>query len=81
MGIDSERRERDFVEYEGVIVAETERAIGIATGVASELEYWIPKSLIGRITYADGGDARDIRKGEAIEALELDMWFAEKLGI
>lgn len=72
-----------FVEYNGFIIQETENAIALGTkkhGSRSDVEYWLPKSQIGHITYT-GGDNKLIFINERIEAIEMPEWLAKEKGL
>jgi hypothetical protein len=78
---DREREEEDgdeliFVEYDGLILRETDKAIGLAQRMsAKSVDMWIPKSQLHRITYSSG-DSKDIHKGSTVEAIEIPRWLA-----
>lgn len=67
-----------FVDYDGTITGETEKAVFIRHDGGEKLT--LPKSQIGQFTYP-GGDSSEVRIGEVIEAIEIEEWLAEKNGL
>lgn len=72
--------ERQWYEYDGVVLAETAKSVGVGQ-IACDVEHWLPKSQLGAISYAEGGDSKDVRVGAAIVAVELPEWLADKKGL
>lgn len=71
-----------WVQYDGWILRETEKAFAVAAyPEARSPEIWIPKKQCQLVTYADGGDVTDIREGCRITAMKLSVWFARKEGL
>ena len=71
-----------WTHYDGWIVSATERAFGVAKArFALTPEIWIPRSQCQLVTYADGGDVKEIRVHQRITAMKLSVWYAEKQGL
>lgn len=70
-----------WVEYDGVIGRESERAIGLKTPRAQSIELWLPKASVQKITYVAGGDSAAVHLGRAITALRIPRWLAKKSGL
>ena len=68
-----------FIEFDGFLVCETEKAIGV--GKEEEVKLWIPKSVVLGIEYDVGGDSIDVKVGEKIRSLAVMAWFARKEGL
>ena len=71
--------DNQFYAYKGMILAESEKAVGIGTG--EDVEFWLPKSQLGVITYREGGDSSEIRMKAAIEAVAIPEWLAKAKGL
>lgn len=78
MGTELDLKEKVFADYRGYIVASSDKGIGIARGPGLQAEMWLPKSQLGRITYCDGGDARDFKQAMQFEAIEMPRWLARE---
>jgi len=70
-----------WAQYDGWIVATTERAFGVAKTRGTSPEIWIPRSQCQQVTYTDGGDSHEIHIDRRISAMKLSVWFAEKEGL
>ncbi len=63
---------------DGYIVAETEKAVGIARKPRGDVEYWLPKGQVNGYKYDDGGDNQEVRKNVLVRSIELPAWLAEQ---
>ena len=64
-----------WVELFCTLTHDTESAVLFEDGGD---KYWIPKSKLGMITYAETGDSREIRREEDVEAFQIPQWLAEE---
>lgn len=81
--------EKSFVEYTGTICAETNASVGFASEAnPRKVEFWIPKKVLGIVTYHDGDDNSILigrndtaRRHVALEGFFCAEWFAKKEGL
>lgn len=66
-----------WCEYDGYIVAESERGIGLGKTVVSAPELWLPKSQVSEIAYASG-DSKAIVRAEHLTAIKLPRWLGRE---
>lgn len=69
-----------FADYNGYIVAKTDHAIGLGTKQHGDVEFWLPRSQVGCVTYKTG-DSKDLFINTALEAIEIPEWLAEERGL
>lgn len=67
-----------WAELDMVIVRETDRAVGFGDEEDADELVWLPKSQLGRMTYADGGDSREVQIGERVTHVEIPEWLAHR---
>jgi hypothetical protein len=65
---------RIWAKIDGPLCGEMAKAVSFMAGSRRVL---IPKSQLGRIEYAEGGDSTEIRIGAQVKAIEIPMWLAE----
>lgn len=73
--------ELHWIEFEGVIERVTDRALQVRGAEGGMEPFWLPQSQVEWITYARGGDSRELRAGEQIEAIEMPWWLAKEKGL
>lgn len=79
--INADDNDRQFIKFAGLILRQTDKAVQFA-GVAGGMKpFWIPKSQLERIWYADGTGSREIRPGKAVTEIEIPWWLAKENGI
>ena len=71
-------KELVWVSYEGYVVKVTTKAFAIHPRLDGSIECWVPRSIIGKITYRDGGDALFPKEGERIDAFQVQKWWAKQ---
>jgi len=77
------KSETVWVPYHGFIVAETEKAIGLADDLLDDVRCWIPKSQIESIEYEEpeAAGADDFVRNIMLDGLEIPMWLADEHGL
>ena len=85
MGFESDDDGEDYVwaDYDGYIVAKTDRAIGIGSRKHGSVEFWLPVDFVGHVTYRSPtvGDSPVHFLNTAIEAIEMKRWLAVDRGL
>lgn len=75
-----------FADYKGFIIVQTPKAVGLSTkkfGQSSDVEFWVPLSQLGRITYShrETGDQQAVLINHPIEAIEIPTCLAREKGL
>lgn len=77
------RDPKDFhwCDFDGLIAKATERAVCFAGPTGGMAPFWIPRSQLGRLWYADGSGSLEVRVGKAVTQIELPRWLAKERGL
>lgn len=68
-----------WIDFEGLIIGETDKAVRFAAPSLGMKPFWLPKAFVKRIWYADDTGSREIRKGKAVKQLEMPWWKAKEM--
>jgi hypothetical protein len=56
----------------------TKDLLGLSMATDGPVQLALPRSVIGRLEYDEGGDSRDLRVGHFVRTIECKKWFAEQ---
>jgi len=70
-----------WFDFQALIIGESDKAIRLAAPEHGLKPFWLPKSQVERLWYADDTGSREIRKGKQIVQIELPWWLAKENGI
>lgn len=68
--INADDNDRQFRGFKGLILRQTDKAVQFAGAEGGMKPFWVPRSQLGRIWYADGGDSYESMAEKAFHVLD-----------